>query len=128
MELDLQSYLGSCVQLYSFAEIPQLPPSPPAFGLIYEGTIGRLRYTTSLCNPLVGGITVHASLFSKLSFRSDLIRRMHFWIAFYIIYFLCLTCCVGLQGSALSGFLQVRSAAALSPVSTESCHMCHYDK
>jgi hypothetical protein len=28
MELDLQSYLGSCVQLYSLAEAPQLPPSP----------------------------------------------------------------------------------------------------
>jgi hypothetical protein len=28
MELDLQSLLGSCVQLYSLAETPQLPPSP----------------------------------------------------------------------------------------------------
>jgi hypothetical protein len=28
MELDLQSYLGSCVKLYSLAETPQLPPPP----------------------------------------------------------------------------------------------------
>jgi hypothetical protein len=35
MELDLQSYLGYCVQLYSLAETQPLPP-PPAFGLIYE--------------------------------------------------------------------------------------------
>ncbi len=44
MELDLQSYLGSCVdvELYSLAETPQLPP-PPAFGLIYEGAIGQPR-------------------------------------------------------------------------------------
>jgi hypothetical protein len=35
-------YLGSCVQLYSLAETPQLPP-PPAFGLIHEGAIGQPR-------------------------------------------------------------------------------------
>jgi hypothetical protein len=28
MELDLQSLLDSCVQLYPLAETPQLPPSP----------------------------------------------------------------------------------------------------
>jgi hypothetical protein len=28
MELNFQSYLGSCVQLYSLAETPQLPPPP----------------------------------------------------------------------------------------------------
>ncbi len=28
MELDFQSLFGSCVQLYSLAETPQLPPSP----------------------------------------------------------------------------------------------------
>jgi hypothetical protein len=28
-------------------------PLPPAFGLIYEGTIGQPRKTTSLCNPLL---------------------------------------------------------------------------
>jgi hypothetical protein len=39
MELDLPSYLGSCVQLYSLAEIPP----PPAFGLIDEGAIGQPR-------------------------------------------------------------------------------------
>ncbi len=44
MELDLQSFLGSCVQLYLLAEVPQLP----AFGLIYEGAIGQPRQTTSL--------------------------------------------------------------------------------
>jgi hypothetical protein len=38
MELDIQNYLGSCVQLYSLAETPQIPPSnPPAFGLIKRG-------------------------------------------------------------------------------------------
>ena len=29
--------------LDSLAEIPQLPPSPPVFGLIYEGAIGQPR-------------------------------------------------------------------------------------
>jgi hypothetical protein len=57
MELDLQSLLGSCVQLYSLAETPQLPP-PPEFGLIYEGAIGQPRETTSLCNPLLLTILV----------------------------------------------------------------------
>jgi len=40
MELDLQSLFGSCVQLYSLAESPQLSPLPPATGLIYKGAIG----------------------------------------------------------------------------------------
>jgi hypothetical protein len=35
MELDTKVHFGSCVQLYSLAETPQLPPYPPAFGLIY---------------------------------------------------------------------------------------------
>jgi hypothetical protein len=35
-------YLGSCVQLYSLAETPQLPP-PPAFGLIYKSDIRQPR-------------------------------------------------------------------------------------
>ncbi len=30
---------------------PQTTPYPPALGLVYEGTIGQQRYTTSLCNP-----------------------------------------------------------------------------
>ncbi len=47
MEIDLQVYLSSCVQLYSLAETPQLPP-PLAFGLIYEGAIGQPSWTTSL--------------------------------------------------------------------------------
>jgi len=38
MELDLRSLFGLHV-LYSLAETPQHPP--PAFGLIYEGTIGQ---------------------------------------------------------------------------------------
>ncbi len=29
---------------------PRNSPPPPAFGLIYEGAIGQLRWTTSLCN------------------------------------------------------------------------------
>ncbi len=41
MELDLQSYLDSCEQLYLLAETPQLPPL--AFRLIYEGAIGQPR-------------------------------------------------------------------------------------
>jgi hypothetical protein len=32
MELDIQVYLGYCVQLYSLAEIPQLPPPLPHLG------------------------------------------------------------------------------------------------
>ncbi len=39
MELVSKVYLGFCVQLYSLAEIPQLPSPPPAFGF------------TLLCNP-----------------------------------------------------------------------------
>jgi hypothetical protein len=46
MELDLQSLFGLLctvsVQLYSLAEVPQLPPTP-AFGLIYESAIGQPR-------------------------------------------------------------------------------------
>jgi len=42
MELDLLGIFGSCVQLYSLAETPQLHPSP-AFGLTYEGAIGQPR-------------------------------------------------------------------------------------
>jgi hypothetical protein len=41
-ELDPQSLFGSCVQLYSMADTPQLPPSL-AFGIIYEGAIGQPR-------------------------------------------------------------------------------------
>ncbi len=54
MELDFQSLFGLQVtwyaQLYSLAEIPQLPP-PSAFGLVYEGAIGQPRWTTSPCDP-----------------------------------------------------------------------------
>ncbi len=39
MELQISKVdLGSCVQLDSLAEIPQLPP-PPAFGLINENPL-----------------------------------------------------------------------------------------
>ncbi len=54
-----QVYLGSCVQLYSLAETPQLRP-PPAFGLIYEGAIGQpikfysIIFYSILCDPLPG--------------------------------------------------------------------------
>jgi hypothetical protein len=34
LNMELDHYLGSCAQLNSLAETPQLPP-PPAFGLIY---------------------------------------------------------------------------------------------
>jgi hypothetical protein len=54
MELDLQVYFGSCVQLYSLAETPQLPPAPAfGFGLIYEGANWSAKIDASLCNPLV---------------------------------------------------------------------------
>jgi hypothetical protein len=43
MELDLQSLFEPCVQLYSLAESPQLPPPPSPFELIYEGAIGQPR-------------------------------------------------------------------------------------
>jgi hypothetical protein len=36
---------------------PRNPLNPPAFGLVYEGAIGQRRKTTSLCNPLLLGIT-----------------------------------------------------------------------
>jgi hypothetical protein len=49
MELDLQRLIGlhvHCAQLYSLAEAPQTPtspPHPPVFGLIYGGAIGQPR-------------------------------------------------------------------------------------
>ncbi len=47
-----------CAQLYSLAETPAVPP--PAFGLIYEGAIGKRRQTTSLCDPLHDGLQEQA--------------------------------------------------------------------
>ncbi len=44
------------------------PPSPPAFGLIYVGTIGQPRYTTSLCDPLTQEI---ARVSLTISWRFD---------------------------------------------------------
>jgi hypothetical protein len=41
-----------CAQLYSLAETQHPTPTPPAFGLIYEGAIGQPRWTTSLSDPL----------------------------------------------------------------------------
>jgi hypothetical protein len=45
MELDIQSLFGLHVTatVYSLAETSQLPPPPPAFGLIYEVAIGQPR-------------------------------------------------------------------------------------
>ncbi len=51
MELDLHCLFGLRCTLYSLAETSHLPPSLPAFGLIYEGAIGQRRWTTPLCNP-----------------------------------------------------------------------------
>jgi hypothetical protein len=50
--VDLQSLFGlhSCTH---WLRPPQLPPPPPAFGLIYEVAIGQPKWTTSLCNSLV---------------------------------------------------------------------------
>jgi hypothetical protein len=51
-ELDIQSVFGLlCTAVLTLAETPQLPPSL-AFGLIYGGTIGQRRKTTSLCDSL----------------------------------------------------------------------------
>ncbi len=33
------------------------PPPTHAFGLLYEGAIGRPRQTTSLCNPLIKAVS-----------------------------------------------------------------------
>jgi hypothetical protein len=47
LNMELQRFptfiLGSCVQLYSLAETPQLPNSPPRIGFIYEGAISQPR-------------------------------------------------------------------------------------
>ncbi len=47
MEVDLQSLFGlhvtGCAQLYSLAEIPQLPPFPALGLVLYEGAIGQQR-------------------------------------------------------------------------------------
>jgi hypothetical protein len=50
MELDLQTLFGLHVhraQVYSLAETPQPSPLFASFGLIYEGTIGRLLWRHS---------------------------------------------------------------------------------
>jgi hypothetical protein len=49
MDVDRQSLFGLhvtwCVQLYSLAETPQLPPPAiEVFGLVYEGAIGQQRW------------------------------------------------------------------------------------
>ncbi len=47
-----QVYLGSCVQLYSLAETPQLPPLPPPFWPHIRGRYWSVKIeTTFLCNP-----------------------------------------------------------------------------
>ncbi len=44
--------LGSCVQLYSLAETPQLPP-PPRIWAHIRGRYWSAKIETSLCYPLV---------------------------------------------------------------------------
>jgi hypothetical protein len=39
MKLDLKVYLSSCVQLFSLAATPQLPPPPSAFGRYWSAKI-----------------------------------------------------------------------------------------
>jgi hypothetical protein len=51
MKFDLQSLLGLHVHSRTHWLRPT-HPHHPAFGLIYEGAIGQLRKTTSLCGPL----------------------------------------------------------------------------
>jgi hypothetical protein len=52
MELDLQSLFGLHVHGCTHWLWPLNPP-PPAFGVIYEGTIGQPRWTTSLIDDLI---------------------------------------------------------------------------
>jgi hypothetical protein len=53
MELDLQSLFGLHVHRSTQWLRPRnLPPPPPAFGLVCEGDIGQPKKTTSLCDPL----------------------------------------------------------------------------
>jgi hypothetical protein len=60
VELDSKVYLGSCVQLYSLAETPQLPPSPRIWahiqGRYWSGkvtpwyTVSDFSKSPTLCN------------------------------------------------------------------------------
>ncbi len=53
MELDLHSLFGAPVYSRTQWLRPASPSLPPHFvGLIYEGTIGQPRQTTSLCYAL----------------------------------------------------------------------------
>jgi hypothetical protein len=70
MELDLQSLFGlhvhSCTH-WLRADTPQTP----AFGLIYEGAIGQPRWTTSLCDPLLGYLSsIRSGNYYYVSFSS----------------------------------------------------------
>ncbi len=73
MELDLQSFLGSCVQLYSLAETRN-SPLLPAFVLIYEFASGRPRQMTSLCNPLIGDVFMPIQI--QVRIRHSLLTRL----------------------------------------------------
>ncbi len=121
MELDLQSLYG--LHVYSCTHLPRPSNSP--------STRSWAHIRGHYWSAKIDDISLEASSqYMQAYYRTVLLKRvltgrMDLWIAFYIIYFHYLTCCVGLQGSALSGFLQVRSAAALSPVSTESCHVLY---
>jgi hypothetical protein len=54
MESDLQSLFGLlCTSVLIGWDPSRTSPTPPAFGLLYEGSIGQPRQTTSLCNPLI---------------------------------------------------------------------------
>jgi hypothetical protein len=55
MEIDLQVYLSSCVQLYSLAETPQFPPSPRIWAHI------RGRYWSAKLDD-ISGKTQYSSL------------------------------------------------------------------
>jgi hypothetical protein len=52
MELDLPKFIWASMYSRTHWLRPRNYPPPPAFGFIYEGAIGQLRETTSLCNPL----------------------------------------------------------------------------
>ncbi len=64
------NYLGSmCTAVLIGGDPATPPPSPPAFGLIYEGAIGQPRWTTSLCDLL------HWTLTSKWKNKKNLSWR-----------------------------------------------------
>jgi hypothetical protein len=75
LKLDLPSVFGSCVQLCSLAETPQLPSL--AFALLYEGAISQPRKTTSLCNPLPKQLQQNSAFFGPKWHKKVSIFRVH---------------------------------------------------